>query len=135
MKDKIDKFYFEKRNENAKIIKGSVKSKERIHSDASILILGDVKDGAKVEAVGNVIVLGQVAGKIHAGYPDNNHCYVIAGELTAPTLSIGSVDGEPKLQTKWYQRTRKNNREPIAVVVWENELLTEPLSSGVIKQI
>jgi septum site-determining protein MinC len=135
MLGKIDKFYFEKLYDNAKIIKGSVKDHQIVHTDTSVLILGDVKNGSKVEAAGNVIVLGEVAGKVHAGYPDQEGCYIVAGEITASSVSIGSVTGEARIQTKWYQRTRKNNREPVAVVVWDKGLLTEPLSGGIIKQL
>lgn len=135
MQGKIDKFYFEKFYDNAKIIKGSISNKQRLQSDSSILILGDVKAGAKVEAAGNVIVLGRIAGAIHAGYPDHNSCYIVADEIATDTLSIGSIQGEPRMEKKWFIRRKRISREPVAVVVWEKELLMEPLESGLIKHI
>lgn len=134
MQGKIDKFYFENIYENAKIIKGSIKNRQRVQSDSSLIVLGDVKPDAKVEAKGNVIVVGQIAGKVHAGYPDQDHCYIVANEITSESLSIGNIKGEPKIQKKWFSRTRNRQSEPVAVVVWEGGLLTEPLSSGLIKQ-
>ena len=134
MQGKIDKFYFEKLDENAKIIKGSIKNRQRIQSDSGLVILGDVKANAVVEARGNVIVMGLIEGMVHAGYPDGNHCYIVAGGITSDSLAIGTVRGEPTVQKKWFSRMQKSKSEPVAVVVWEGVLLSEPLSSGLIKQ-
>ncbi len=134
MKNKIDRFYYEKTYENAKIIKGNAANKDTITSDSSIIILGDVKAKAHVQAVGNVIVIGSIEGDVHAGYPNDNHCYIIANEINASDVSIGMVSGEVQMQKKWFQRTKKTN-DSLAVVVWENELLCEPLQSGLLKHI
>lgn len=135
MMDKIDRFYYEKTYENAKIIKGTVANKEEIHSDSSIIILGDVKSRAKVTAVGNVIVMGTVYGTVNAGCPKDSHCYIIAEEWDGGTASVGGVTGEVTLESKWFSRTKKKGKEPVAIVVWQNELLCEPLHSGLLKHI
>lgn len=134
MRDKIDRFYYENTYENAKIIKGNVSNKDKITSDSSIIILGDVKSKASVQASGNVIVMGNIEGTVHAGYPDDKRCYIIANEINATSVSIGTISGEVQMQKKWFQRTRKTN-DGLAVVVWENEILCEPLQSGLLKHI
>lgn len=135
MKDKIDKFYYEKIYENAKIIKGSLTNKEFLHSDSSIIILGDVKAKSRVEAAGNVIVVGTIEGEVHAGYPNDTNCYIMANAIQAEEVFIGEVSGEVFLQKKWLGKPKKKGIDPVSVVVWQGELLCEPLKSGLLKHI
>ena len=135
MMDKIDRFYYEKTYENAKILKGNVANRETITSDSSIIILGDVKSHASVQAAGNVIVMGTIHGKVHAGFPHDSHCYIIAGNWDSAEASIGDVTGEVCIESKWFQRTKRKGQEPVAIAVWQNELLCEPLQSGLLKHI
>lgn len=135
MQGKIDKFYYEKIYDNAKIIKGTVANKDVVTSDSSIIILGDVKSKAKVESAGNIIVFGTVEGRIHAGFPHDDNCYIIANEIRAEQVSIGDVTGEVILQKKWLGKPKKAGAQPISAVVWEGELLCEPIKSGLLKHI
>ena len=136
MKDKIDKYYADDIYVNAKIIKGSIKNKTKITSDSSIVILGDVKKGAKVEAKGNIIIIGTLEGEVYAGYPDDKSMYVVAQEFLTDVVTIGGITKEPKMHKKWYQRASKRESEPLGVIVWNgNDLLIEPLKSGILKHI
>ena len=135
MKEKIDRFYYENMYENAKIIMGSVTKKDVVTSDGSIVILGDVKSKASVQAVGNVIVMGSLEGSVYAGYPEDDKCYIAANQLNAAHMQIGKVAGDVKVASKWSLRSRKRESEPYAVVVWEQELLAEPLRSGLLKHL
>lgn len=134
MLDKIDKFYSENIYENAKIITRSVKNDVTISSDSSIIILGDVKPKARVVARGNVIVLGELQGFAHAGFPDNNNSYIVTNKLSASNLQIGEVSGSVKLPKIEKIRFKKSDNEPIAVVVFNNELYSEPIYSGILKK-
>ncbi len=133
MSGKIDRFYYENLYENAKIIMGSVSRKEKISSDSSIIILGDVKSKASVVAAANVLVMGSIEGEVIAGYPNDNNCFICANDIDGASLKIGSVEGQPQISHKWSLRSKKSNTEPYAVVVFENELLAEPLRSGLLK--
>ncbi|MCR4693889.1 MAG: hypothetical protein K5773_01015 [Pseudobutyrivibrio sp.] len=135
MKGMIDRFYKEDIFENAKIIRGSIKNTDEEFSDSSVIILGDVKAKASVKARGNVIVLGTLSGFVHAGYPDNTGCYIVAGEYDSKDIAIGSVSGSPTIQDKWSLRIRKTQSEPVGITVWHKELLAEPISSGLLKRI
>lgn len=135
MKEKIDRFYYENIYENAKIIMGSVTKKDVVTSDGSIVILGDVKSKAIVQAAGNVIVMGSLEGSVYAGYPEDDKCYIAANQINAAHMQIGKVAGDVKVASKWSFRSRKNESEPYAVVVWEQELLAEPLRSGLLKHL
>lgn len=135
MQGKIDKFYYEKIYDNAKIIKGTVANKDVVTSDSSIIILGDIKSRARVESAGNIIVFGTVDGELHAGFPNDNNCYIIANEIRAEQVSIGDITGDVVLQKKWLGKAKKAGAQPISIVVWERELLCEPIKSGLIKHI
>ena len=135
MKEKIDRFYYENIYENAKIIMGSVTKKDVVTSDGSIVILGDVKSKAIVQAAGNVIVMGSLEGSVYAGYPEDDKCYIAANQINAAHMQIGKVAGDVKVASKWSFRSRKRESEPYAVVVWEQELLAEPLRSGLLKHL
>ena len=135
MKEKIDRFYYENIYENAKIIMGSVTKKDVVTSDGSIVILGDVKSKAIVQAAGNVIVMGSLEGSVYAGYPEDDKCYIAANQINAAHMQIGKVAGDVKVASKWSFRPRKGESEPYAVVVWEQELLAEPLRSGLLKHL
>ena len=135
MKEKIDRFYYENMYENAKIIMGSVTKKDVVTSDGSIVILGDVKSKAIVQAAGNVIVMGSLEGSVYAGYPEDDKCYIAANQINAAHMQIGKVAGDVKVASKWSFRSRKSESEPYAVVVWEQELLAEPLRSGLLKHL
>lgn len=135
MKEKIDRFYYENIYENAKIIMGSVTKKDVVTSDGSIVILGDVKSKASVQAAGNVIIMGSVEGSVYAGYPEDSKCYIAANQINAAHMQIGKIAGDVKVANKWSLRSRKSESEPYAVVVWEQELLAEPLRSGLLKHL
>ena len=135
MVGEIDRFYTDEIFENAKIIRGSVIKNDVIESDSSLIILGDVKSRAAVKAKGNIIVMGSVEGSVHAGYPDNTGCYIVAGQLNSKNIQIGTVSGEITLQEKWSLRVRRSKEEALGVTVWNHELLAEPLSSGLLKRI
>ncbi|MCR4611628.1 MAG: hypothetical protein K5644_06990 [Lachnospiraceae bacterium] len=136
MKDKIDKYYYDEIYANAKIIKGSIKKNAIIKSDNSIVILGDVKKGAKVEAAGNVIVVGCLEGEAYAGYPEDKSMFIVASEFASDIVTIGGVVGKPMMHKKWSFRVSKQEKEPLGVVVWNNnELLIEPIKSGILKNI
>lgn len=135
MKEKIDRFYYENMYENAKIIMGSVTKKDVVTSDGSIVILGDVKSKAIVQAAGNVIVMGSLEGSVYVGYPEDDKCYIAANQINAAHMQIGKVAGDVKVASKWSFRSRKSESEPYAVVVWEQELLAEPLRSGLLKHL
>ena len=135
MKDKIDRFYYENIYENAKIVIGSVSGKDVIQSDSSILILGDVTSKASVQATGNVIVMGSIDGTVSAGYPQDRHCFIVANQINASRVQIGDISQAVQISNKWSLRSRKSDSEPYAAVVWENELLAEPLRSGLLKHL
>lgn len=74
-----------------KVVRGTIRSGQRIEFEGSVVILGDVNGGAEVIAEGNIIVLGNLRGFAHAGAKGNRSAFVSA-EIIAPTqLRIADV--------------------------------------------
>lgn len=130
----LAKFYEPNYFDECEIYRGNISKEQTITSDKSIIVLGDIRPKSKVIAKGNVIVMGSVLGEIHAGYPDNNECYVVAGTIESIDITIGTCVSEIVFKDKWSLRTRKNE-EPTCIAVFNDELLAEPLSGGLIKKI
>lgn len=135
IKHQIDKFYYEKQFNHAKIIKGHVGRNQQIVSDCSLIILGDVREYASVRAKGNILVFGALEGNAVAGDAHNNECFIVANEMSPQSVRIGDYEGPLVYQEKWIARTLRRNQSPVAAMVWEDSLLAEPLGSGLLKQI
>lgn len=129
----LDRFFFEKIDENAKIIKGSVKSKETITSDTGVLILGDVKKNATVIAAGSVFVMGTVAGTIRAGEPDLSTACIVANNFASKTATIGGITKDINIKYRGF-KTARQLREPVVVKLLHGVFQAEPISSGLINQ-
>ncbi len=134
MVEKMDRFYFDEIYQNAKIITGSVKKNDEVFSDGSVLILGDIKKGGQVAAKGNIIVTGEILGTVHAGCEGEKTSYIVANDIHSDNVSIADMHGEIFGHKRSFFR-RRSPVEPLAVVIWEGILMTEPLEKGVLKQL
>ena len=75
----------------SKVVKGTIRSGQRIEFDGSVIVLGDVNGGAEIIAEGNVIVLGDLRGFAHAGAKGNRSAYVAANTIAPTQLRIADV--------------------------------------------
>ncbi|MBA3012748.1 MAG: septum site-determining protein MinC [Proteobacteria bacterium] len=73
------------------MLRGRVRSGQKIDAKKHLVITGDVNPGAEIVAGGDVIVLGRLSGKVHAGFPDKNDAMVFALEFNPSHVKIGSV--------------------------------------------
>lgn len=69
--------------------KGSLKDKQVIETEGSIVILGDVYPGCAVISAKNIIVLGGLYGEAYAGGNGQEDAYVVALEMAPERLKIG----------------------------------------------
>ena len=103
-------------NNNFKIIYGPMIEKDII-SDVSMVVLGDVNENISITSAGNIIVFGDLKGYASAGSPDNNSCYIVANEISAKKLSIGTHECDlPKKKKKLF--SKKTNG---TVVIFEKD--------------
>lgn len=73
------------------MLRGRVRSGQKIESKKHIIIVGDVNPGSEISSGGDVIVLGKLAGKVHAGSPDFTDAIIFALEFKPTQVKIGTV--------------------------------------------
>ncbi|MCA1793234.1 MAG: septum site-determining protein MinC [Desulfotignum sp.] len=73
------------------MLRGRVRSGQKIDTGKHVVIFGDVNPGAEIIAGGDVVVLGRLAGKVHAGNPKNETAIVFALVFDPTSVKIGSV--------------------------------------------
>lgn len=123
--------------DDGRFYKGTIRSGQAIHSDASIIVVGDVNPGASIIAKGNIIVLGCLKGTAHAGCDGNMKSFVAALDMLPMQIRIGNVIA----RSPDTNRTKKGlfRREPdaeakIAYVEGEN-IYIEPISRTVLSEV
>lgn len=129
----IERYYFERSEQYARIIRGNVSPGDEVTSDTGLIIIGDVKRGAFARAVGSIMVFGRIEGEVHAGAGGDKGAFIVAGRVDAPTVRIGNVSG-PCEVSRVRILGRKKANEPVVIKIFQGKILAEPLSSGLIRQ-
>lgn len=70
------------------MLRGRVRSGQKIESRKHVVIAGDVNPGSEIIAGGDVIVLGRLAGKVHAGRPNDETAIIFALEFNPNQVEI-----------------------------------------------
>jgi len=73
------------------MLRGRVRSGQKIETKKHIVIIGNVNPGAEISAGGNIIVIGRLMGQVHAGCPDNEDSIVLALDFRPTQIQIGGV--------------------------------------------
>ncbi len=73
------------------MLRGRVRSGQKIKSKRHIVMTGDINPGAEICAGGDIIILGKLAGKVHAGYPDNEKAIIFALDFRPTQVQIGTI--------------------------------------------
>ncbi|MFA5902918.1 MAG: septum site-determining protein MinC [Desulfobacula sp.] len=73
------------------MLRGIVRSGQKIESGKHIIIMGDVNPGSEICAGGDIIVLGKLSGKVHAGFPENGTAIIFALEFRPTLVRIGKM--------------------------------------------
>lgn len=76
---------------NVLMLKGRVRSGQKIETGKHVVITGDVNPGSEICSGGNVIVLGKLFGKVHAGCPNDDDAFIFALEFKPTQVKIGQV--------------------------------------------
>jgi len=78
---------------NATYIKQTLRSGQTVRFDGNVIVYGDTNPGSEIIASGDIIVIGTLRGIAHAGAKGNENCQVVATNLKATQIRIGSVIG------------------------------------------
>jgi septum site-determining protein MinC len=86
---------------NALLVKGPLRSGQRVYAENNLVIFGDVNPGAELIAGGDIIVMGTLRGVAHAGVPDDVAAIIAALSLKPTQLRIGHfISRSPEFQEK-----------------------------------
>ena len=111
------------RQKDGQFYRGTLRKRQILESDTSMLILGDVEEGAKVIAKGSRVVLGRLAGAVHAGVCGERDAYVAALSLQPGHMRIGGVKAGRALLAF----CRQTSQQPQIAVLGENRLVLNTL--------
>ncbi|MCB7303377.1 septum formation inhibitor [Bariatricus massiliensis] len=92
--------------------KGTLKKRQVLESEKSIIVLGDVEFGARVISKGNIVVLGTIRGSVHAGAAGKKDAFIVALSMKPQMLRIGDTDAQAQLI---YVR---KDEKPEAKIAW-----------------
>ena len=88
--------------EGGQFYKGTLKNREVIETETSIVVLGDVYPGSAVFSAGNIIILGGLYGEAYAGGDGREDAYIVALEMEPERLKIGDFKYKTNAkQLKW----------------------------------
>lgn len=110
--------------------KGSLKNREVLETESSIIILGDVYPGSAVMSPRNIIVLGGLYGEAYAGTDGGEGAYVAALEMEPERVNIGDFKYKSSdKQTKWGIRSKV---QPKIAFVKNDKIIMEPLTKEIL---
>jgi septum site-determining protein MinC len=139
IKRRMDAYEEEHSPQTGHFYKGTLRSGQQVESATSIIVLGDVNPGAKVIAKGNIVILGALKGIAYAGADGNDGCFVAALEMEPMQIKIGDHMGraadKDDLPKSGFRRKPKEESIPQIATVYEGQILIEPISSGLLKNI
>ena len=80
---------------DGQFFKGSLKDKEVLETDRSVIILGDVYPGCAVISAKNIIILGGLYGEAYAGVNGQPDAFIAALEMEPERIKIGDFKYKP----------------------------------------
>ncbi len=112
--------------DDGQFYKGTLKNKEVLETENSIVILGDVNPGCAVISAKNIIILGGLYGEAYAGGSGQGEAYVVALEMEPERLKVGDFKYKSKDKTsRWGIRPKI---QPKIAYVKNEKIIMEPLT-------
>lgn len=122
--EKVDS-HFSGEDASGQFYKGTLKNRQVIETESSIVILGDVYPGSAVISAHNIIVLGGLYGEAYAGGNGEAGHYVVALEMAPERLKIGDFKYKSNKTAKWGIKPRV---APQIAYIRNNRLVLESLT-------
>lgn len=117
-------------NEDGQFFKGSLKNKEVLETENSIIILGDVDKGSAVISSKNIIILGSLYGEAYAGGNGRKGAFVAALEMEPERIKIGDFKYKSTAKAKWSGMRSKT--QPKIAYVKNERIVFEPLTKDLL---
>lgn len=117
-------------NEDGQFFKGSLKNREVVETENSIIVLGDVYPGSAVSSARNIIILGGLYGEAYAGGNGGEGAFVAALEMEPERIRIGDFKYKAHTkQSKWGIRPKV---QPKIAIVKNERIVFEPLTKDLL---
>ncbi|MDO4733113.1 MAG: septum site-determining protein MinC [Bacillota bacterium] len=75
---------------NSLLVTKGIRNGQRMSVRGNAVIMGDINPGGEIIATGNIVVMGSCRGVLHAGAEGDDSCYILAYNMLAQQLRIGS---------------------------------------------
>jgi septum site-determining protein MinC len=75
--------------------RGTLRGRQILESETSIVIVGDIEEGAVVASKQNVVVTGTIYGTVIAGAAGNYDAVIAASDMEPKRLRIGDIEVKP----------------------------------------
>lgn len=75
--------------------RGTLRNRQVLESETSIVIIGDIEEGATVVSKGNIVVTGTIYGSAQAGASGNTGAMIAASHMEPERLRIGDKTVKP----------------------------------------
>ena len=115
--------------DEGQFFKGSLKNKEVLETENSIIVLGDVYPGSAVISAKNVIILGGLYGEAYAGGNGVDGAFIAALEMEPERIKIGDFKYKPGKQSKWGIRPKV---QPKIAYVKNDKIAIESLTKDLL---
>lgn len=81
--------------EDGMFYRGTLRGRQILEAEKSIVIIGDIEEGATVVSKGNVVVTGTIHGTVIAGADGNYEAVIAARYIRAVRLRVGEIRLKP----------------------------------------
>lgn len=75
--------------------RGTLRGRQILESETSIVVVGDIEEGATVVSKGNIVVTGTIYGTAIAGVSGNYDAVIAASHMESRRLRIGDIEVKP----------------------------------------
>ena len=117
-------------NNEGQFYRGTLKNKEILETEKSIVILGDVYPGSTIISNRDIIILGGLYGEAYAGGNGSKNHYIVALEMAPEKLQIGDFKYKSNTKTKWGLKPKV---QPKIAFVKDGKIVTAPLTKELLE--
>ncbi len=119
----LEQNYESLEKQDGQFYKGTLKRRQLLESETSIIVLGNVEAGSKIIAKGNIIVMGRLEGIVHAGAGGDKSAFISALQMNPKIMKISDVT----MKRHKLQKIDENAYEPKIAIVDGEHIYIDPL--------
>lgn len=116
----------------AQFYRGTLKDKDVLEMEDSIIIFGDVNPGCVVRSGKSIIIMGGLYGEAYAGRENAENAFVLALEMEPEAIAIGDFKYKLARKGKWRIHPKI---QPKVAFVKEDEVVLELLTKDILEEL